>query len=422
MRALLLFSTVMLGGFTNAQSSGNSTVTVNTITTAVPFLTIATDTRAGGMGDVGIATSTDAGGAQLNGSKMAWVENDGGVSLSFTPWLKSLVNDIYLANISGYYRIKGVQTVYGGLRYFSMGNIQYTDENGNGIGQSRPQELAVDAGYARKFGIVSVGVTLRFIYSNITGSTQTVGAVMTPGYAGAGDISFLVRKSWDGKGKEDSHELFAGMNLSNLGSKIAYSSNVTKDFIPANMGIGLGYKYNISKLHSVGVYTDINKLLVPTPIPSQYLYNVPGQSGSGIKSQYDTDHDGIADFRQMSSVAGIFNSFNPKGAPGGVKEKLEEINFGIGAEYYYKKMFGVRTGYFYENPYKGGRTYMTVGASIKYSVVALHMSYNIPITSQKNPLDNTFRFTLNFEFNKGGKKDKKPATDSDGTTPVQPTN
>ncbi|HEY0262412.1 MAG TPA: type IX secretion system outer membrane channel protein PorV, partial [Chitinophagales bacterium] len=347
---LLLVATIMLSGYANAQNS--NAPQVNTITTAVPFLTIATDTRAGGMGDVGIATSPDAGGAQLNGAKMAFVENDFGVSMSFTPWLKALVGDIYLANISGYYKIKGVQTVHAGIRYFSMGQIQFTDDQGNNTAQSRPQELAVDAGYARKFGIVSVDVTLRFIYSNIAGTVTNGSTSMTPGIAGAGDISFFLNKKWDGKGKEDSHELYAGMNLSNLGSKIAYSSNVTKDFIPANMGIGLGYKYNINKLHSVGAYMDINKLLVPTPIPSQNLYNTPGQPGSGIKSQYDTNNDGIADFRAMSSVAGIFNSFNPSSAPGGVKEKLEEINFGIGAEYWYKKMFGVRTGYFYENPYK----------------------------------------------------------------------
>lgn len=401
--SFLLILLSLFSGYAVAQSGPNFNddylKKVNTITTAVPFLRVVNDTRSGGMGDVGIAMSADAGGAQLNGAKMAWVENDFGVNLSFTPWLKSLVNDIYLANLSGYYRIKGVQTVHASLRYFSMGQIDFKDEFGNDIGRSRPQELAVDAGYARKFGIVSVGVTLRLIYSNITGTTTSIGGQSAkPGVAGAGDISFLVHKTWDAKAKS-SHELYAGMNLSNLGSKISYTANSVKDFIPANMGIGLGYVYNVDDKHSIGAYMDLNKLLVPTPVPAGELY-VNGQGGA-IKPQYDKDNSGIADYRELSSVSGIFNSFSY--APGGTAEKFREISVGVGAEYFYKKQFGVRTGFFYEDPTKGNRKFMTVGATIKYSVVGLHLSYLIPVQQQRNPLDNTFRFTLNFEFNQGGK-------------------
>lgn len=391
-----LFS--VIGGVANAQ--GVDLNKVNTITTAVPFLRIVNDTRSGGMGDVGIAMSADAGGAQLNGAKMAWVENDFGVNVSFTPWLKALVNDIYLANLSGYYRIKEVQTVHASLRYFSLGQIQFKDDQGNDIGQNRPQEVAADVGYARRFGIVSVGVTLRFIYSNITGNTTTVGGNnVKPGVTGAADIGVLVRKEFEGSG-DNSHEIYAGLCLSNLGGKISYTNASTKDYIPANLGLGLGYVYNINKKNSIGAYLDLNRLMVPTPVSSDILYNTPNTPSSGIKPEYDKNTNGVADYKEMSSIGGMANSFAY--APSGVSEKFKEMAVGVGVEYFYKKMFGVRAGYFYEDPIKGNRNFMSVGASVKYSVAALHLSYLVPVSQQKNPLDNTFRFTLNFEFSKGG--------------------
>jgi len=382
---------------------------VNVVTTAVPFLRISGDSRSGGMGDVGIALSGDANAAQLNGARMAFVENDYGVGLSFTPWLQSLVNDIYLTNLTGYYRIKEVQTVHASLRYFSLGNVQYTDEGGMNTIQVHPNEFYIDAGYARKLGnIASIDATLRFIYSQIAPNAGTNTESVKAGIAGAADISAMVDKVFDNKGKGNlQHELLWGICLSNIGSKMTYTSNVTKDFLPANLGIGFGYKLHLDAkdVNTVGVYADFNKLLVPTPNqkdPEGFYQLSPSQASA-------------------DPITGIVKSFYD--APGGAIEEARSIIVQVGAEYYFKKMFSLRAGYFSESVYKGGRQFVTLGAGIKYSVATLHLSYVVPTTTQRNPLDNTFSFSLAFEFKKGGLK-KKPAADAapaDNTTPAGPT-
>jgi hypothetical protein len=378
-----------------AAASFGQVGSVNTVTTAVPFLRIGGDSRSSGMGDVGIAISPDANGAQLNGAKMAFIESDYGVGLSFTPWLKSLVNDIYLTNLTGFYKIKNVQTIHASLRYFSLGQIQYTDESGVNTIQVHPNEFYFDAGYARKLGdIASIDATLRFIYSNIAPNAGTNTESVKPGIAGAADISAFVDKTWGEKGNSDRrHELLWGLCLSNIGSKMTYTSNVTKDFLPANLGIGLGYKLHLDAKddNTVGIYADINKLLVPTP----------NQKTTEGYYQYSSHQ------ANESPITGLITSFYD--APGGGSEELKSFIEQIGAEYWYKKLFAIRAGYFYENPMKGNREYMTVGASIKYSVACLHFSYNVPVTSQHNPLDNTFSFSLAFEFKKGGIKKKQPS-------------
>jgi hypothetical protein len=381
--------------------------TINTITTAVPFLRITGDTRSGGMGDVGIAISPDANGAQLNEAKMAFIDHDYGVGLSFTPWLKSLVGDIYLANLSGYYRIRKVQTITFSLRYFSLGQIQYTDDQGINTIQVHPNEFYIDGGYARKFGdIVSVGATLRFIYSNIAPGAGTNTESVKPGIAGAADLSVLVDKTFPEKGNGDrKHELLWGLVISNLGSKMTYTSSTDKDFLPTNLGIGFGYKLHLDPKddNTIGVYMDLNKLLVPTPDTAI------GNGGGYALSAHQQNE---------SPVTGLVTSFYD--APGGAIEELRSIAVQVGTEYYYKKMFGLRLGYFYENPTKGNRNFMTVGASIKYNVATLHVSYLVPTTNMRNPLDNTFSFSLTFEFNKGGVKKKPTDANTDGTTAPEP--
>lgn len=402
--ALILVSlSVTVASFAQKLSNGD---VINTITTAVPFLRITGDTRSGGMGDVGIAISPDANGAQLNGAKMAFIQQDYGVGLSFTPWLKSLVGDIYLANITGFYKIKNVQTIHASLRYFSLGNIQYTDDQGNNTIQVHPNEFYLDAGYSRKLGdIASVGATLRFIYSNIAPNAGTNTESVKPGIAGSADISVLVDKTFDNKGKGDlRHELLWGMVISNIGSKMTYTSNVNKDFLPCNLGIGFGYKLHLDAKddHTVGVYADFNKLLVPTP--NQATSNNDGYQLSAHQAA-------------ESPITAIGTSFVD--APGGATEELKSIATQVGAEYWYKKMFGIRAGYFYEDKTKGNRNFMTVGASIKYSVATLHMSYLVPTSNQRNPLDNTFSFSLCFEFSKGGLKKKVDvAPTTDGSAPA----
>lgn len=376
---------------------------LNVVTTAVPFLTITGDSRSGGMGDVGIAVGPDANGAQLNGAKMAFIQDDYGVGLSFTPWLQSLVNDIYLTNLTGFYKIKDVQTIHMSLRYFSLGNVQYTDDNGNNTINVHPNEFYIDAGYSRRLGsIASIGATLRFIYSEIAPNAGTATESVKPGIAGAADISAMVDKTFDNKGKGDmKHELLWGICISNIGSKMTYTSNVTKDFLPCNLGIGLGYKLHLDSkdANTVGIYADINKLLVPTP---NSLSSTPPYYYSYSTKQANE-----------SPITGIITSFYD--APGGGTEELKSFIEQIGAEYCFKKMFSLRMGYFSESVTKGGRQFMTVGAGIKYSIAALNFSYLVPTTNQKNPLDNTFSFSLAFQFKKGGLK-KKTAADIAPTT------
>lgn len=414
--ALLLVSlSVTVASFSQKLANGE---VINTITTAVPFLRITGDTRSGGMGDVGIAISPDANGAQLNGAKMAFIESDYGVGLSFTPWLKSLVGDIYLANLAGFYKIKdnaGGQTIHASLRYFSLGNIQYTDDQGNNTIQVHPNEFYLDAGYSRKVGnIAAIGATLRFIYSNIAPNAGTNTESVKPGIAGAADISVLVDKTFDNKGKGDMrHELLWGMVISNIGSKMSYTSNINKDFLPCNLGIGFGYKLHLDAKddNTVGIYADFNKLLVPTP----------NQGVGGTSAQPD-GYQLSSKQAAESPITAIITSFYD--APGGATEELKSISTQVGAEYWFKKLFAFRAGYFYEDKTKGNRNFMTVGASIKYSVATLHVSYLVPTSSQRNPLDNTFSFSLAFEFSKGGLKkkavDAAPTESTGNPAPVTP--
>ena len=382
---------------------------INVVTTAVPFLTISGDSRSGGMGDVGVALGPDANGAQLNGAKMAFIQDDYGVGLSFTPWLQSLVNDIYLTNLTGFYKIKDVQTIHMSLRYFSLGNVQYTDDNGNNTINVHPNEFYIDAGYSRRLGsIASVGATLRFIYSEIAPNAGTATESVRPGIAGAADISAMVDKTFDNKGKGDMrHEILWGICISNIGSKMTYTSNVTKDFLPCNLGIGLGYKLHLDAkdANTIGIYADVNKLLVPTPneLTAEGYYKLSNKQAN------------------ESPITGIITSFYD--APGGGSEEIKSFIEQIGAEYCFKKMFSLRLGYFSESVDKGGRQFMTVGAGIKYSVATLNFSYLVPTTNQKNPLDNTFSFSLAFQFKKGGLK-KKTAADvaPTGDSSPAPTN
>ena len=370
-----------------AQAHTSSQI-VNATTTAVPFLRINPDARAGGMGDVGIATPADANGVYANPAKMAFIDKDYGFALSFSPWLKALVNDIYLASLNGYYKVKKQQVISFSLRYFSLGNIQFTDAQGTNIQQFMPREFAVDVHYSRILGkYFSIAASLRYIYSNLASGQSVDGALVKAGQAGAGDISWYFHKTFNESGKIQ-HEFSCGMDISNIGSKMSYTSSIVKDFIPTNLGIGLGYTATLDKHNSVGVYTDINKLLVPTP-----------------NNKYDSANSTYY-YREESSIKGMFTSFGD--AP--LSTELKSFTLAVGAEYYYNKQFGVRFGYFYEPYAAGGRQFLEAGLTVKYSVVGLHFSYLIPTTILRNPLDNTLRFSLLFDFAKGGIKKGSEST------------
>ncbi|HEV8284654.1 MAG TPA: type IX secretion system outer membrane channel protein PorV [Chitinophagaceae bacterium] len=349
----------------------------NVVTTAVPFLRISPDARSGGMGDVGVAMSPDPYSIFWNNAKTAFNQSKGMIGATYTPWLRDLgLNDVFLANVAGYYKFAEDQAISGSLRYFSLGDIQFTDNLGNDLQIYRPKEFGVDIGYSRKLSEkMGVGVSLRYIYSNLAGNFASGSSTYKPGSAVAGDISFY----YDGKNGVGSGWSF-GAAATNLGSKIAYTDNADqKDFIPANLGLGTGYTKVIDEQNKISFGLDINKLLVPTP-PN------------------DGDPTAIEAYRKKSVVGSWFSSFGD--APGGFSEELKEFQVSLGAEYWYNNQFAFRAGYFYENKYKGNRRYFTMGVSVQYNIFTLHFSYLLPSGSgvNRNPLSNTLRFSLLFDL------------------------
>ena len=371
----------------------------NTITTAVPFLLISPDSRAGGMGDAGCATSTDVNSIHWNPSKLAFADKQMGIGVSYTPWLRALVPDINLAYLSGYYKTKKSGTIGASLRYFSLGDITFTDINGNTTGQFRPNEFAIDVAYATKLGKnFSAGGAMRYINSNLTGGTFVDGSATRPGRSFAVDVSSLYKKDKIKLGDKKATGA-VGINISNLGAKMSYSDRGGKnnsDFIPMNLRLGGSLAINIDDYNNIVFVADVNKLLVPTPpIYKQHINPTTGQP-DGVA--YDINGDPIillGKDPKRGIVSGILGSFDD--APGGYKEELREINYSLGMEYWYNKLFALRFGYFYENPTKGNRQYFTLGAGVKYNVFGLDFAYLIP-TQQKNPLENTLRFSLTFDF------------------------
>ena len=357
---------------------------VNTIITAVPFLRIIPDARSGAMGDAGIAISPDANAMHFNASKLAFVENDLGISTTYTPWLRALgLQDVYLAYLTGYKQLDNLQTIGFGLRYFSLGSISFTNDDGQPLGTGRPNEFEVSLAYARKLAEkFSVAITPKFIYSNLA-SGQTIGDVeITPGIAGAADLS--VTYNTELKLSENESNLTLGAAITNLGTKISYTKSINKDFIPTNLGIGAAWEIDFDEFNSFTVAMDMNKLLVPTPCLGE------------DREDCDQDGNGIPDYKEESMFGGLLGSFGD--APNGFSEELRELMFSFGLEYWYDKQFAVRAGYYSEHSTKGNRKFFTVGLGLKYNIFGLNFSYLVPTTNQRNPLDNTLRFSLLFDF------------------------
>ncbi len=368
----------------------------NVITTAVPFLMITPDSRSGAMGDAGVALPLDPNALHWNPAKIAFADKDMAFSLSYIPWLKSLVPDINLSYLTGYKRIDNMSAFGFGLRYFSLGDITFTNENGEYMGDFRPHELALDGNYARKLSEqFALGVSLRFIYSNLAGNTLLQnGAITKPGIAGAGDISFFYQME-PRKINGQELDINLGANISNIGSKITYTDETDRDFIPMNLRIGSYFNYHIDDFNEIAFTFDLNKLLVPTPP----FYNIDS-FGNPI---YDADGNPVifkGNNPNVPVIAGAIQSFSD--APGGFKEELREINPAFGFEYWYQKQFAARAGYFYEHKTKGNRQFVSLGVGIKYNILNLDVSYLIPTNnktaSQTSPLDKTVRFTLIFNI------------------------
>ena len=380
----ILFLTTFLYSISFSQSSIEDLQDgyLNTITTAVPFLIISPDARAGGMGDVGVASSPDAMSLHWNPAKYAFVEDDFGASVSYTPWLKSLIPDINLSYLSLYMKRSNNEVLAFSLRYFTLGEINFTNDVGNNIGSYNPNEFSFSSAYALKLSNnFSSAVSLRYIYSNLTGG-QEVGTLPTKaGNSVAGDISsYYVQNVRFGK---KDFKWASGINISNIGVKIAYTETIDRDFLPTNLRIGTSLSTDIDEFNSISFEVDINKLLVPTPP----LYNSDGVLTSG------KDPD-------VSVIEGIFQSFSD--APFGDRE-VRELIYALGSEYWYDEQFALRLGYFYEHPTKGDRQFVSLGAGLRYNVFGLDFSYLIPIQNREdagiiNPLSNTLRFALTFDF------------------------
>lgn len=366
-------------------TTGQVTGQINTITTAVPFLIIAPDARAGAMGDAGVSSSPDNSSMHWNPAKIAFAKKDLGIGVSYSPWLRALVPDINLSYLSGYKKLDDKQAIGLSLLYFSLGDITFTDVLGNVNGQFRPNEFAVDAAYSRKLSDnFSSGISLRYIYSNLTGGQYISGNQAThAGRTVAADISFYYQKEMGAK----KDLLAVGMNISNIGARISYTESTDRDFIPINLRIGPSYTYNVDAYNKVTVMLDINKLLVPTP--PVYYADSSDIGGFPVIKAGKKDNVPVG--------TGMFNSFSD--APGGIKEEMREYNIALGAEYWYDNQFAIRAGYFYEDPTKGNRKYITFGAGLKYNVFGLDFAYLVPAASNvKSPLQNTLRFTLYFDF------------------------
>ncbi len=382
----ILTSTMQLYAQTTDEIAGKD-ISRNYIPTAMPILLIAPDARASGMGDVGAASTPDVYSTHWNNAKFAFIEDNTGLGLSYTPWLRKLgATDMNLLNMAGYVRINKRSTIAASLTYFSLGSMEFTDGEGNSIGTFNPNEFGIDVTYAMKLSDeFSIGASGRYVRSDLTQGQDVSGSSTRAGYAVAADIGLYYQTNTKLGGMPG--QVAAGLSITNLGSKISYSDDDNKkDFLPANFRLGGRYTMDVDDYNSFSILLDVNKLLVPTP---------PIKDGDEIIAGYDPD---------VSSFQGAIQSFYD--APNGFKEELQEVQLSVGAEYWYNKTFAVRAGYFFEHENKGGRQYITLGGSVKYKVLTLDVSYLIPTTTlQNSPLANTIRISLAMNF-EGSKKRK----------------
>lgn len=373
---------LMLAGFSPQIAAQSIKETIfNPVYTAVTSQTIAPDARAAGMGDVGVATDPDVNAQYWNPAKYPFNISRAGVSLNYTPWLRHLVNDMYLANLTGFYRIGNYSAVSTSLRYFNMGEVELPHSGSTGaIPTIHPHEMSFDVGYALMLSErFSIAAAVRYIHSDLT---YDYSDATQPGSAFAADLA-LYYQNYVTMGQREC-QLGLGMNISNIGSKINFSSDDNSEFIPTNLRLGGALMVPIDEYNRFSVAVDANKLLVPTR-PIQRDNELPA----------DFDNRLQRDYYDVSSINGIFKSFGD--APGGLKEELQEVSWSLGGEYVYHDQFAVRAGYHHESANKGNRKYLTLGAGFKTHGIALDAAYLIA-TAKSNPLDQTLRLSLAFDF------------------------
>lgn len=355
------------------------------ISTAMPIVLVAPDATSAGLGDVGAASKPDANSSHWNNAKFAFVEDQAGFSMTYTPWLRKLgVGDMNLLYLGGYYKLNNRSALGASITYYSVGEVEFTDESGSSLGNYNPNEFTIDMTYSMKLSDnVSLGATGRYLRSDLT-QGQDVGTATThAGNAIAADVGVYYQMPLFASPSMPG-ELALGLFISNLGSKISYSDDDNeKDFLPANLRLGGRYTVDIDEYNQFSLMLDANKLLVPTP-------PVYDESGNIIAGKEDNA-------AKISVMQAVLQSFSD--APNGMSEELHEIQLSVGAEYWYNKIFAIRAGYFYENKHKGGRQYMTVGGGIRYNLFTFDLSYLISLTTKtQSPLANTVRISLGMNF------------------------
>lgn len=423
LNAILLTSSVSAQNITGADSKSER---VNTITTAVPFLTISPDARHSAMGDAGVATSADVNAMYWNPAKLVFAEgkqkgkpNKFGLSFNYTPWLRNLVPDIYLSYLTGYYRLNKMTSIGASLRYFSLGTITFTNNSGQEIRQHRPNEFAIDAGVSRKLSDkFSGGFSLRFIYSNLTGGVGVNETNTKAGIAAAADVFMYYQNDDMELFGKDATVAFGG-GISNIGNKVAYSDLNEQDFIPINLRLGPRVTFHLDDYNDFSFHFDVNKLLVPTPAvfdPKNRQNIMAGEDpnrsvASGIFGSFSDAPGQIKYDENNNPIIGADGKYEV--VSGSVlKEELREFYFGFGAEYWYNRLFAVRAGYFTEHSLKGNRKHLSFGIGLKTNVFGLDFSYLVPFyvgsqrTIANSPLQNTLRFSLTFDFDSLKKKEE----------------
>ena len=357
----------------NSQAQETSVTGANYISTAVPFLSVVPDSRAGALGNTGVATSPDHNSMFWNAAKYSFTKSEAGISASYTPWLRKVIDDMSVSYLSGYYSLDKNQTIAASFRYFSLGEIFFQERAEETAIKKNPYELAFDVAYSRKLGNnFSAAIAFRYIFSDISQGGYNNESKSANSFAA--DLSVYHRKEY---GSSHNPSVWSwGVNISNIGSKISYSDDSEKEFIPTNLRLGSAYKHQINQYNSITVSLDMNKLLVPS------------STGRSIE---DSDNNQSSNKNDKSVMTGIFNSFSD--APGGMSEEFKEITWSLGLEYWYHNQFAIRTGYFHENEDKGNRKFYTAGVGVKLSMFDLDFSYLIP-SSQNNPLQNTLRVSI----------------------------
>ncbi len=373
--AACLFFLVAATSFSYGQGTTTGQDAPKTITTAVPFLLVAPDSRSAGIGEAGVAIADDASAMHWNAAGLAFSENRMGFGMSYSPWLRALgIPDINLMYLSGYFNTGDAGVIGASLRYFSLGQIDFTDGLGQPIGSDKPNEFALDVAYALKVSDqFSAALTLRYFQSRLASNGALPGDAK-PVNSAAGDLSFKYKNdfSMNGAAGPIPVRFTSGVNISNIGPKVSYSSTTAnRDFIPINLRIGYAFRFFLDEYNSLTFTNDFNKLLVPS---------------EGGRSE-------------IALLSGIFGSFSD--AEGGLPEELSEVNIAVGGEYWYRDLFSARVGFFYEDPLKGNRKFITLGAGLKYNVFGLNFAYLAPL-QQNHPLQNTLRFTLTYDFESVG--------------------